>query len=214
MEGNSVAKRPAWSIRDDRVICEEFDFEWNGGFYITQKQKNIANLHAAIKKATNESALEISSKGLVALGNSMGAFSLKYNGIPLENVFQSSKKYEFGGPYADLLNVSPKEAKQDERHKNSGSIVAFCLDGKEWPLIPNTLFYDYIYIKAAIQNFGTGLDLTKYDWFTDIEFNPKKSINCQARSAAIYKLLQMKNMFQILDDENGWTEFHSKCVLG
>jgi len=27
--------------------------------------------------------------------------------------------------------------------------------------------------------------LTKYDAFSDIEFNPKKSINCQARTCAI-----------------------------
>lgn len=212
LEDEILAKRPAWSIRDDSVIYEMFEFEWNGGFAITQKQKNVANLHASIREITNESALEISSKGLVPLGKKIGAFSLKYNGITLENVFQSSKKYEMGGPYRDLLGVTSKEAKQDERHRNSGRIIAFCLDGEEWSLEPKTLFYDYIYVTALIQNYGRSLDLSEYKWFTDIEFNPKKSLNCQARSAAIYKILQMKNMFWVLDQKNDWLEFHIKYV--
>ena len=32
-----------------------------------------------------------------------------------------------------------------------------------------------------------------YDIFTDIEFNEKKSINCQARACAIYKSLRLSN---------------------
>ena len=40
-----MAKRPAWSVQDDVVICENFDFMWSGGFSITQKQKNIRALH-------------------------------------------------------------------------------------------------------------------------------------------------------------------------
>lgn len=209
-----MAKRPAWSISDDRVICQEFDFEWNGGLALIQKQKNVSNFHASIKNIMNESALEISSKGTVSLGKNLGAFSLKHNGVPLENVFQSSKKFEQGGPYVDLLSVTPKEAKQDERIRNSGKIVAFYLDGEEWPLEPKTLFYDNIYVKALLQNYGLNLDLSKYDWFTDIEFNPKKSINCQARSVVIYKLLQRKNIFEVLDNKTKWMDFHKIYVEG
>lgn len=209
-----MAKRPAWTIENNRVICKEFEFEWNGGFSITQKQKNIKNLHNSIIKETNESVLEVSSKGLTQLGKDIGAFSLKYNEVPLENVFQSSKKFENGGPYTDLMSVTPKEAKGDERLKNSGKILAFCLDGEEWPLEPKTLFYDYIYIKALIQNYGYDLDLTEYDWFTDIEFNPKKSINCQARTVAIYKLLKMSNKFDVIENKEKWTEFHKEYIKG
>lgn len=209
-----MAKRPAWTIENNRVICKEFEFEWNGGFSITQKQKNIKNLHNSIIKETNKSVLEVSSKGLTQLGKDIGAFSLKYNEVPLENVFQSSKKFENGGPYTDLMSVTPKEAKGDERLKNSGKILAFCLDGEEWPLEPKTLFYDYIYIKALIQNYGYDLDLTEYDWFTDIEFNPKKSINCQARTVAIYKLLKMSNKFDVIENKEKWTEFHKEYIKG
>ena len=60
----------------------------------------------------------------------------------------------------------------------------------EWPLEPKTAFYDYIYVKAVIDNFGYEVNLDEYRWFTDIVFNPNKSINCQARAIALYKLLQ------------------------
>lgn len=209
-----MAKRPAWTVKNGKVVCSEFEFIWNGGFAIIQKQKNISNLHSAIAKEMQEAALEVSSKSFVQLGREIGAFSLKLDNIPLENVFQSSKKYELGGPYLDLLYALPKESKQDERHKNSGKLVSFIRENEEWPLEPRTLFYDYIYNKAMVQNYGVALDLTEYKWFTDIEFNPNKSINCQARSIAIYKLLQTKNLFDVLDSKEAWMEFHKLHILG
>lgn len=114
----------------------------------------------------------------------------------------------------DLLDVTPKEAKQDERHHISGDLISFVKDGVEWSLEPKTAFYDYIYIKALVENFGQELILSKYDWFTDIEFNQKKSINCQARSVAIYKLLQKKNLFNVMKDRNKWLQFHIEYVKG
>lgn len=209
-----MLKRPAWSIKDDRLICESFEFEWNEGFAITQKQKNIANFHNVIRKKYKELALEVSSKGTVQTGKELSAFSLKYKKDFLENVFQSSKKYERGGPYIDLLKVTPKEAKQDKRHKSSGKLIAFCLDNEEWQLEPKTAFYDYIYVTAVLQKYGNNLDLSKYDWFTDVEFNPERSINCQARAVAIYKLIQSKNLFYVTDKKNVWLEFHKEYVRG
>lgn len=209
-----MATRPAWSIVNNSVICNNFEFEWNGGFAIIQKQKNIKNLHQSIFNCKNEIALEISTKSIESLGKNLSAFSLKMGTIPLENVFQSAKKYENDGPFLDLLNVSPKEAKRDERHCNSGNLKAFIKDNEEWPLEPKTLFYDYIYVTAVIQNYGYELDLSKYQWFTDIEFNPQKSINCQARAVAIYKLLQKEKLFNCLKNRQDWIGFHQKYVKG
>ena len=66
----------------------------------------------------------------------------------------------------------------------------FCIDNRygddEWPLIPRTRFYDWLYITALSQNKELSEAVINYNAFTDIEFNPRKSINCQARSAAIY----------------------------
>lgn len=121
----------------------------------------------------NGTALEVSSKSTVPLGKNIGAFSLKYNGFFLENIFQSSKKFEKGGPYLDLLTTNPREAKTDTRVRNSGRILSFIMNGDEWSLEPKTSFYDYIYIMALVQNYGKVMDLSEYKWFTDIEFNPK-----------------------------------------
>jgi hypothetical protein len=207
-----MAKRPAWTIENGNVICKEFDFAWNGGFAVSQKRKNINALHQAIGAVTSQKALEISSKGEVELGNQLSAFNMKKDGIFIENIFQSSKKYENGGPYLDLLDALPKDAKRDERHHSSGKLVAFVKNGVEWALEPKTAFYDYIYVLTVIENFGCELDLSEYQWFTDIEFNPGKSINCQARAVAIYKLIQEKAAFDVLNNKEVWVEFHSKYV--
>ena len=207
-----MAKRPAWTIEKGIVIFREFDFAWNGGFAVSQKRKNINALHQSIKTVTGQAALEISSKGEVELGNRLSAFNMKTNGVFIENIFQSSKRYENGGPYLDLLNVAPKDAKRDERHQTSGRLVAFVRSGEDWPLEPKTAFYDYIYVLAVIENFGCELDL--HDWFTDIEFNPGKSINCQARAVAIYKLIQEKAAFEVLNDRSAWIKFHTLHVYG
>ena len=209
-----MASRPAWTVKNGKVIAEYFEFEWNGGFAVVQKQKNITALHQQISKKYNEKALEVSSKSMEELGRNIGAFSLKRNGVYLENIFQAAKKYENGGPFVDLLEVTPKEAKQDERHRNSGKLTAFVMDGVEWPLNPMTAFYDYIYIKALLEHYGEKLDLGENVWFTDIEFNPKKSINCQARSVAIYQLLQEKKCFDKVEGMQEWIAFHEAYVCG
>ena len=209
-----MAKRPAWPIENGKIIRKDFEFAWNGGFAISQKRKNINALHQAIEDATGQTALEISSKGEVELGNQLSAFNMKTTGVFIENVFQASKRYENGGPYLDLLDVAPKDAKRDERHKTSGKLVAFVRNGEDWPLEPKTVFYDYIYVLAVIENFGCELDINEYNWFTDIEFNPGKSINCQARAVAIYKLIQEKAAFNVLNDRSAWINFHTLHVKG
>ena len=210
-----MANRPAWTVTKEGILIRSFDFEWAAGLNIKQKQKNIASLHNSIKDATGGEALEISTKGMMPLGNELSAFVLKLDDVLLENIFQSSKRYENGGPYRDLLDVSPKEAKTDDRHKTSGKLLSFEWNGISWPLEPKTLFYDYIYVTAVSKKFGfdSGL-LVQYDWFTDIEFNPEKSINCQARAAALYKYICMQDAADVLDSLDKWTEFHRKWVKG
>lgn len=209
-----MATRPAWAIKNGKVMREDFDFAWNGGFAITQKQKNINALHVAIREAKGEEALEVSSKSTVSLGKELSAFSLQLSGVYLENIFQAAKKYENGGPYMDLLDISPKDAKRDERHKNSGRLLAFVRDGETWPLEPKTAFYDFIYVNAVVEKYAYDLELSEYQWFTDIEFNPKKSINCQARALAIYKLLKQEDYFEVLNNMEAWISFHKEKIRG
>ena len=187
----AVASRKCFLVSKYRGFDEELlEFQYFNGFAISQKQKSIASFHAAICKEYPEfKVLEISSKSPIELGVSLSAFNLKINVdgkmIPLENVFQSSKCFEFGGPYLDLLDKTPLEAKRDERLKSSGKLIAFQFENQQYPLFPKTLFYDWFYCQALVQNKEILLKLIEYDAFTDIEFNHEKSINCQARSAAI-----------------------------
>ncbi len=183
-----MATRPAWTV-DERnyVLRRDFEFKFNPGFAASQKKKNVEALHESIGKK----ALEISSKSEEELGRMLSAFNLKLHGIPFECVFQGSKKYNLGGPYTDLFHVSPKEAKRDERHHTSGNLIAFEYEGEEYPLKPLTFFYDYMYIQAVKESIPEEelLGILVYDFFTDIEFNPNKSINCQAKSVAILKAM-------------------------
>ena len=184
-----MAIRPAYYIKNGQIIKSDYEFQWFSGFSLAQKQRSIAALHNAIISANQEAnPLEISTKGTIDLGRKLSAFNLKLNGYTLENIFQSSKVFSNGGPYHDLLNVSPKDAKKDERLLSSGKLVGFNYNSMDFPLEPKTVFYDYIYINAVKYTFSLDeiKQITSYTHFTDIEFNPKKSINTQAKSVASF----------------------------
>lgn len=56
-----------------------------------------------------------------------------------------------------------------------------------------TAFYDWLYIRAAIDTIPHVQSLLgDYTGFTDIEFNPEKSLACQARSCAILRTLALR----------------------
>lgn len=187
-----MAKRPAFFISQNKVVQDLFSFEWFPGFSISQKQKSIESLHDAIRKAdAGARPLEISTKSKEAIGINLSAFNLRLNSDTLENIFQSAKVFTNGGPYPDLLKVPPKAAKRDERLHNSGNLIAFRYQNEEFPLIPKTVFYDFIYIAAVKDSFTADeiREISSYNYFTDIEFNPAKSINTQARAAAMIRLL-------------------------
>lgn len=181
------------------VSCKNYNFVWQAGLSLTQKQKNIINLHDAVRRDShyqNARILEISSKSKDLLGVRLSAFNLtiKYKGYArsVESVFQSSKVFRDGGPYTDLLLKASVEAKRDLRLKNSGPLIKFMYDGQEWEIEPKTMFYDWLYIQALLENPYFADQLLQYDAFTDIEFNPQKSINCQAHAAALYVALKKR----------------------
>jgi len=215
MEG-IMAERPAFYIHQGKVVSEIFSFEWFPGFAVSQKQKSMESLHDAIrKKDATARPLEISTKSKEPLGRKLSAFHLELNHHTLENVFQSAKVFENGGPYPDLLNVPPREAKRDERLKNSGNLKAFCFRGEEFPLIPLTVFYDYIYFAAVKESLEANEinTISNYNFFTDIEFNPKKSINTQARTAAMIKLIL--DEYRTLPDfsKDDFIQYHKEHII-
>jgi hypothetical protein len=172
---------------------------WNPGFAPVQKSKNIKALHEAAAKAGYSPLLEVSTKSEENLGRHLSSFHLcvqtaASGEVPLECAYQGSKVFENGGPYTDLFLAEPHNAKRDLRIKNSGRLVAFQFESIRFPLEPKTIFYDWLYINAIFPHRGWLIRLRHYAGFTDIEFNPERSINCQARSCALFVALMAKNL--------------------
>lgn len=200
-----MAKRSVYRVsNEEKKYIEdiEVDFTWYPGFAVSQKQKSILDLHSEYTKIYKEDkVLEISSKSQEELGIRLSAFNLMITtkddkSFSVESAFQSSKKFELGGPYLDILEKNSREAKKDNRLKTSGKLIAFEFYGKKWPLEPKTIFYDWLYIRAVYKNKELANQIIEYDAFTDIEFNPDKSINCQAKSAALFVSLSKRNLLE------------------
>lgn len=198
-----MAKRPVFIVNNNMncfVDEVEVEFQWYSGFNISQKQKSIKSLHDNFNNNyNNKKILEISSKSPELLGVSLSAFNLKMlcedgNIYSVENIFQAGKVFKDGTDSKDLLGVTPVEAKKIAKTRNLKELKCFDYFGTQWELEPKTMFYDWLYINAVFQNKELLNELIKYDAFTDIEFNPNKSFNCQARSAAIVVSLWKNNM--------------------
>jgi len=199
-----MAKRPIFQPGDPRtglVIRTEVEFEWFPGFAKSQKQKSIAALHKAARGSlvTGE-YLEVSSKSPTGLGRQLSAFELLVEGfakhpIPVESAFQGSKVFESGGPYHKLYDVGPRKAKTDPRVGTDQPVLRFSTPNTEWPNVPRTAFYDWVYIKALTDGPNLLQQLRDYTGFTDIEFNPAKSLNCQAHSCALAVALDRHDLF-------------------
>lgn len=203
-----MANRPVFIASNEKGVFfneRNIEFEWFPGMATSQKQKSVNSLHTAAKSYGIENILEVSTKSEDVLGNKLSAFNLafpKENGkkIFIEAAFQGSKIFENGGPYTDLYEVEPIQIKKDERLENKFKIIGFNFEGDIWKNEPKTAFYDWLYINALNQNINLNSsnyeEIVNYNAFTDIEFNPKKSINCQARSCAIYVSLSKKGLLE------------------
>ncbi|WP_059000917.1 DarT1-associated NADAR antitoxin family protein [Leptolyngbya sp. NIES-2104] len=166
------------------------DFQWHSGLSKLQAQKSIAALHEAAAKEGISPILEISSKSVDEVGVSLSAFNLvlvkKNARLTVECAYQGSKIFRNGGPYQDLYSCSSREAKTDERLRNSGDFIGYRFFDDEFPSNPITSFYDWLYLTALSCNSTLAEQLFKYQGFSDIAFNPQKSFNCQARAAALF----------------------------
>ncbi len=215
------------------VLTKMVEFKWLPGMSTSQKQKSVASLHETARNLLHDDRiLEVSSKSPIHLGIALSAFNLSITTKTLrrtfsvESAYQASKVFQNGGPYTDLLNKPSKDAKKDPRLKSSGSLKCFSFGKIKWPLYPPTLFYDWLYINALSKHKNLTSEIVHYVAFTDIEFNPSKSVNCQAHSAALFvslarrglldKALSSKQTFvklveesQVVDDSNN-SENHLK----
>lgn len=188
-----MANRPIFiTTNTQQELFKQIDIEFTfyNGFAVTQKAKSIQSLHENAKAQGHKKILEVSTKSDNNLGWRLSAFNLMVDfedgKISLESAFQGSKVFEGDVQYIDLYNKDSMGAKKDERLRSSGNIIGFNFNGVFWENEPKTAFYDYLYIKTLHDNHRDIIEeLMQYETFTDIEFNPKKSLNCQARTCAI-----------------------------
>lgn len=190
-----MANRPVYVASEKFPYVKRIDteFKFFPGFSEKQKRLSINSLHTSFaEKFPDKKILEISSKSEVELGVKLSAFNLQISlpesdkKISVECAFQGSKIFENGGPYTDLFFKTSREAKKDSRIRSSGNLIAFKFFDHDFPIEPKTYFYDWLYMNALNANSDLKNEILKYDSFTDIEFNPKKSLNCQAKAAAVF----------------------------
>lgn len=223
------------------VKAIEVDFTWYPGFAKIQARKSIRSLHTEAKREGIYPVLEISSKSEEHIGRQLSAFNLKLDidklklsekerifknasrqeskVISVEAAYQGSKFFEKSGPLHDLYSKPIWKIKKDSRLKKSGRLKRFDFFGKKFPIDPPTAFYDWLYLQALDQNPELVKNILDYKGFSDIAFNPKKSINCQAKAAALFICLKNKAVIrEILDDEDEYISFvkgsRSKFMVG
>lgn len=180
---------------------------------LSQSQKSIDSLHAAAESRLQVNRiLEISSKSRDELGVKLSAFNLMIKTIryrqefSLECAYQASKVFERGGPFLDLLQAKSIDAKRDLRLTQHGRLVGFRFFGVNWELVPRTAFYDWLYINALHKHPELASQVLTYNAFSDIAFNPERSINCQAYAAALYVSLHVRGLLtaQLLQDKDAY----------
>ena len=196
-----MASRPVFiALPDERCFyAEEVEFPYYGGFALSQKQKCISSLHSAFSRRHPDfKVLEISSASPELLGVSLSAFNLmietKKAAFSVETAYQASKVFEKGGPYGDILFLSSRDAKRDPRLSSSGALVGFSYFSRSFPLVPRSFFYNWLYINALMTHPELADAVLAYDAFTDISFNPARSVSCQAQAAAVFVSLSRRGL--------------------
>ena len=221
-----MTSRPAFvpaSGNRPGVLTESFAFTWNTGFARSQKIKNVMALHRSILENHPEyTPLEISSKSTEPLGVAMSAFNLAAKGkksgerMTVESVFQASKVFQGNlGPHPEWYPLPSKEVRDRVKAIGDIPLTGFRFGKEEWPLMPSRLFYDWIYCKTLDLNPEMVEALETYDCFTDIEFNPVRSINCQAYAVALYLSLKRCGVLaEALQSREAFTRFHPVEAVG
>ncbi|MEB7038674.1 DarT1-associated NADAR antitoxin family protein [Staphylococcus gallinarum] len=202
-----MANRFVYYVDPKNYIYKKIDisFKWYPGFSKEQKQKSIEDLHFQfLKENITDQILEVSSKSVKVIGVKSSAFNLKIstmngNVFSVEQLFQSSKVYQKAGNQNYLLEkgYNAKEMKQKIRKiDNNDYMTKYSSFGHDFPLEPKNLFYNWLYVNALYRNPDIASEILKYEAFTDIEFNPKRSFNCQAEACAIYVSLFKREYLQ------------------
>ena len=204
-----MARRSVFVSKNSYPFFEEIsvDFDWFQGFALSQKRKSQIGIHENFLNAyPDEKVLEISSASLYSLGAELSAMNLSKRtsaGITtVESAFQSSRIYGSGedevGPFPEYLFYPGRECKKIVKELSKGKIsYRYMFDGLEFhaPSHFISLFYNYLYLNALCEDenraVADSLIEHGYTAFTDLA---TKSLNCQARAAAIFVSLVRNNL--------------------
>lgn len=187
-----MAVRPIFISTGDiekPVLVQDVSFGWISGMSYSQKCKRRDSLAQSISKLYDiKRWLEISTKSDKEIGVDLSALNLLLKTTSgtetVEHIYQNSKVYGDKG------------------------IIGFKYNNCMFPNVPKNMFYDYIYMYALLQNPDLIKKFIEYDIFTDIEFNPNKSLNTQARAAAIFKTLWVNRSLGIIKDQEKFKEYY------
>ena len=196
-----MAEKNVFISKTEYPFFEEVhvNIDWFGGFAMSQKRKNQIGLHQNFLMAyPDEKVLEISSSSLLSLGSRLSAMNLSkrtQKGLTIvESAFQSSRIYGDGvrtvGPFPEYLFLPGRECKKLVKEASKGMHSdRYEFDGLTFyaPAHHVSQFYDFLYLNALLEpenkEVREKLLQEGYTAFTDLV---TKSLNCQARSAAIF----------------------------
>ena len=189
---NTIEQRPVFMPKvnsDNLVKTDMVMFERHVGFATRQKKKSINDLQQVIRKKYGfKQVLELSSKSGNKLSFPLSPFSLKI-----------TDEHD-GNPYSVENAFQARQARKDERLMTSGELIGYNYFGMEWGVEPLTTFYDWLYVNALKQNPQLHEEVIQYQGFTDITFNPKKSIHSAAYALALFVALHKRELLDNVED--------------
>ena len=175
----------------DPVMTLNVRFRWYPGLARTQQQQSIEALHEQTRNQHPElgEMLEVSSRASQSIGRALSAFnlSLRLPGVglvALESAYQCAKVHAHGGPWPEMMTLDPMTVRRRLTTYRDSPLCGFRLLGQDWPLEPCSLFYDWLYAHALRSHPGLLEQAREFAAFTDIAFNPKRSLACQASALA------------------------------
>ncbi|TPR15026.1 hypothetical protein DY052_06255 [Apilactobacillus timberlakei] len=186
--------------KSNDFVGEQVKFDWyKSANKYQRKLMSVKNLHQAFYKYNDDvKMLEVSSASSEEIGKEASALNLaiktSHGYFTVEQLFQASKNYSVSGNHEELLNSKTGlEIKKSVRScSKNEKLISFKLFGREYPLHPQTIFYNWLYCNALWQNPELAMKIVKYDAFTDINFNSQYGINSQAQACSIFTSLCRK----------------------
>lgn len=178
---------------ENPFIKKDVEFTWIKGNTYKQKCLRRDSLKDGISKNYDINKwLEISTKSDKDIGKKLSALNLKLKTLNKE--------------------FTVEDAYQKAKIIKDGEITGFKFGSTYFDANPYGMYYDYIYMLALYQNKDLYEQIKDYRIFTDIEFNPNRSLNTQARAVAIFNTLYNNEYLEILEYRKDFKRYYRKYV--